>query len=125
MNLPSELYKPTAFWSLGSASGIVFLVCNVLIYLYPPFREWKIIPLIISIIVSYIGVYFLEKKTRQDYILALFNAFLIFASATGINTISSQLPIGNQHHSMPPSQTDTQINLGSQGGNQRFFQMWY
>jgi hypothetical protein len=125
MNLPPELYKSSTFWSLGSASGIVFVVSNVLIYLYPPFLTWKIVPFVISVVVSYSGVFMLEKRTAQDYVLALFNAFLLFSSATGLNVISSQIPPAFQKTEKHASVSNIPASVEDKFENPKFFQMWY
>lgn len=87
-----------SFTTLAGATGIVYIVCGVFQSVFDFSPKW--FALIISILVSLVGIQFDHQPTPGNplfsmavkYTVALLNGFLIFAAATGSNQLIAGKP---------------------------------
>lgn len=82
-----ELFTIASLLSLQGSSAAALLVPNVLTYLigdaFKPYKKW--ISFALAIALSYLVAALAKGTDWTKWILALFNGFLVFASAVGIN----------------------------------------
>ncbi len=90
---PKEFFTFGSFSTLAGTTGIVYIICGVFQSVFNFSPRW--FALIISILVSFIGIQFNYQLAANNYfisysikyIIALLNGFLIFATATGSNQL--------------------------------------
>jgi len=95
MNLPNEFFTMNSFATLSGASGIVFMATSVIKYLTNGRYNPKWLAFVMSELVSFVGIS-LAVNTKgaglmTGIIIGLLNGMLIFATALGINTVSTKL----------------------------------
>jgi hypothetical protein len=108
-NDANSLFTLTSLLSLQGSAIATMLIPNVLGYLigasFNPLRKWVAfaIAMLLSLLVAYVAT----SSDATKWIVAVFNGFLVFASAVGINQTGS----GGQG-----------VLLGA---NNRFFRSWF
>ena len=102
MNLPNELFTVNSLLTLAGAYGIVITVTAALNFLLDGKVAPKWIAFILSEMIAFIGAFALTAPPDNiglaiRILISLFNGFLIFATAFGLNTITTK------PESVPPS----------------------
>ncbi len=90
----SEYYTLASLLSFGGAIAAIALIPAVIVFLLPqaePFTRW--IAFVIALFLAYLGA-FVAPGDWTRWIVAAFNAFVLFAAALGVNQIST--PIGDR-----------------------------
>ena len=82
-----ELFTIASLLSLQGSSAAALLIPNVLTYLigdaFKPYKKW--VSFAIAMILAYLVAVLAQSADWTRWIVALFNGFLVFASAVGIN----------------------------------------
>ncbi len=98
--VPTELITNKTLYTLTGASAAVWIVCLVIhSILHKSVNNpdvYKVIALTLSLLISISIVFKKRKKKYEDWLLSVINAFLIFIYATGFNSISSNVFIGEE-----------------------------
>ncbi len=96
-----ELFDKKTFFTLGGTSLAVWLLCLVISNFDPQAKiftptHYRFIALTISFVLAILIVVKEKNKSKiEDWIIAFFNALLIFVNASGLNAISSKLTFEN------------------------------
>jgi len=95
MNLPNEFFTVNSFLTLAGAYGIVITVTAAINYLLDGKVAPKWIAFVLSEMIAFIGAFALIVPPDNvplliRILIALFNGFLIFATAFGLNTITTK-----------------------------------
>jgi len=95
MSLPNEFFTVNSFLTLAGAYGIVLTVTAALNFLFDGKIAPKWIAVILSEMISFIGAFALTDPPDNvalaiRILIALFNGFLIFATAFGLNAITTK-----------------------------------
>jgi hypothetical protein len=95
MQIPNDFFTATSIITLAGASAAVLLVTSVIGYLFnlktsQTVKKW--LSLVLSFALSFFAASLVKNKTTSIWIVAAFNSFLIFATATGANTIYGATP---------------------------------
>jgi len=89
--LPSELYTVRTFYTLGGASTGVWIfsaVCGN--FISPNHLGWlRALALVMALVISLADATRENGRARHELLVAFFNGLLIYASATGINAVST------------------------------------
>lgn len=87
----NALFTLQSLLSLQGAAVAALVVPNALTYLigpaFQPYQKW--VAFIVSLGLAFLTAALAEEKSWTKWVLALFNGFLIFASAVGINQTAS------------------------------------
>ena len=81
IELPQQLFTPESFGTLAGATAATIVITNTvqsLTHLNP-----KLTGFIVAMIVSFTGVILTSGAEVIHYVMAFFNGFLIYATATG------------------------------------------
>jgi hypothetical protein len=80
---PSELFTPVNIAALGVATAAVIAVTNTFkaLFSFPPKRT----AFVASLVIAYLTVAMKPMPPWYEWVLAFFNACLLFCSATGLN----------------------------------------
>ncbi len=106
-SIPNELFSPVNIVGLGVATAAVNAATNTarkLTKRLPP--QW--IAFAAALVIAYLTVLLKDRPHLVDWILAFFNACLLFCSAFGINEVAGAQGTGGQGFVHP----------------QRFFASW-
>ena len=91
MVLPDDFFTLTTFSTLAGCSLVVYVVTGVVAYMLNSnnleLKKW--LSFVLSFVVAFIGVLFIEHPIWSSWVMAFFNGFLIFATTIGGNTILS------------------------------------
>lgn len=79
--LPKEFFTIPTFGTLGGCALVTWVVSGVLSGVFQ--IELKIIGLIVSIVVAYVGLFLSKDRQKAQYIITFFNGFLIYATVIG------------------------------------------
>jgi hypothetical protein len=95
MNLPNEFFTVSSFLTLTAATTIVSVVTATINYLSDGKIKLKWIAFLLSELISFIGAFALMAAPENvglavRILIALFNGCLIFATAVGLNTITTK-----------------------------------
>lgn len=88
--------------SLQGSAAAALLVPNVLVYLigesFRPNAKW--VAFLISLVLAYMVAYLAVAANKMKWVVAFFNACLIFASAVGINEAANKqtMPQAQEKH---------------------------
>lgn len=92
VTIKGDLYTPSSIGTLSGATAIVFFITNGCQ------RAWNFNPkwfgLVVSIIVSLCGVYFLTDGEPVQYFCGIVNGFVIYASAGGSTQAAASIATG-------------------------------
>lgn len=108
------LFTLTSLLSLQGAAAASLLVPNVFTYLigpnFKPYEKW--VSFGIAMVLALLTAFIASDTNVLKWVVAVFNGFLIFASAIGVNEMAA--------HSR-------QQNLGTlaSGAKPRFFHSWF
>ncbi len=106
---PQDFFTWGSFTTLIGATGIVYIVCGAIQQAFNFSPKWfaLAISMIVSFIAAYIGIVTLKSIDPKDlsaaqkqmlqqifiiYLLAIFNGFLIYMTATGTNQLIAPKP---------------------------------
>ncbi len=107
------LFTLTSLLSLQGAAAASLLVPNVLTYLIgPPFKPYeKWASFAIALVLALLTAFIASDANVLKWVVAVFNGFLIFASAIGVNEMAAH----------------SRQNLGTlaAGAKPRFFHSWF
>lgn len=119
MGVPTDYFKPESFLVLGSASVMIVIASNTYQYLLN--SQPKYFGFICSLVIAYLGVILKADGTWVDYILAFFNACLLFSCASGIQIVRQNSPIKGRRSKKFGGTVDSEtIRKG-----RRFWDSWY
>jgi len=108
------LFTLTSLVSLQGAAAASLIVPNVLTYLigasFKPYEKW--VAFAIAMLLSLLTALLAPSPDFTKWIVAVFNGFLIFASAIGINEAAART--GGE-----------QLGTLSRGAKPRFFHSWF
>jgi len=92
--LTGEFYDQKSFFSLGGAATAVWVFTNVIgnVFGLDIGNKYRWIALFLSVFISYLGAYQIKKMNLVSGTLTIFNGFLIFVAASGINAINHGIP---------------------------------
>jgi uncharacterized membrane protein HdeD (DUF308 family) len=95
MNLPSEFFTVNSLLTLAGATAIVVVVTATISYLSDGKINPKWITFVLSELISFIGAFALAAPPENvdaaiRILIAFFNGCLIFATAVGLNTITTK-----------------------------------
>ncbi|GAB3936422.1 hypothetical protein [Micromonospora vulcania] len=103
----NDLFTWTALGTIAGASAATLLAANVIGGLIGPSgdkaRKW--IAIGVALVLSYLTAAFADEAGGEKWIIAFFNALVIFSAALGIN----QFPPGNRQ---PTQASPTQVAAG-------------
>lgn len=85
MELPDQLFSTASLASVGGATVIVTVVTNALRQLTSAPAKW--IAFITALLISSLVVVLNDARLWHDWILAFFNACLVFCTALGLNEV--------------------------------------
>lgn len=88
---PSELYTARTFYTLGGASMAVWIfaaICGQYIG-SGHLHLLRGLALVVALVISFAGAAQQKSRAFRDLLVAFFNGLLIYASATGINAVST------------------------------------
>ncbi|WP_410817696.1 hypothetical protein [Micromonospora sp. 050-3] len=109
----NDLFTWAALGSIAGASAATLLATNVIGGLIGPsgdkLRKW--IAIAIALLLSYVTAAFADEAGGEKWVIAFFNALVIFSAALGVN----QFPPGNRQA------TPTQV---ASGREPRVFRSW-
>ncbi len=93
--MPSALYTTGTFYTLGGASTGVWMFAAVFGQYFGPHLNWlRGLALVIAVVISFVDASRRHQTARSDLVVAFFNGLLIYASATGINAVSTGTGFG-------------------------------
>jgi thiol:disulfide interchange protein len=95
MEIPEELFTAATLFTLSGLATAVWIITSVIGYLFPSpnIQKWKKwIGLVLSFGLVIFGTFFLEEKNALTWVVAVVNAFLVYLTAVGINTVVSARP---------------------------------
>jgi hypothetical protein len=87
MPLPDQLFTPTNIASLGVATAAVNVVANALYKLAKWSPKWT--AFVCSLAIAYLAVFMESAPQWYEWLLAFFNACLLFCSALGVNELGA------------------------------------
>lgn len=90
MTIPNDFFTVTSLGTLAGASAAVFIVTSIVgsfINATSSQNFKKIASLVLSFILAYLAASLIEDKSVTTWIVAFFNACLIYMTATGVNAI--------------------------------------
>jgi len=95
MDLPNEFFTVNSFLTLAGSYGIVVIVTAAINYLIEGKIPPKWIAFVLSESISFIAAFALTAPPDKlglaiRILVAVFNGFLIFATALGLNTITTK-----------------------------------
>ena len=95
MNLPNEFFTVNSLVTLAGATAVVVVVTATLHYLSDGKIKPKWPAFILSELISFVGALVLTAPPKNiglavRILIALFNGCLIFATAVGLNTITTK-----------------------------------
>ncbi|MCF0096759.1 hypothetical protein [Micromonospora sp. MH99] len=109
----NDLFTWAALGTIAGASAATLLATNVIGALLGPsgdkLRKW--IAIVIALLLSYLTAAFADEAGGEKWVIAFFNALVIFSAALGV----SQFPPGNRQA------TPTQL---ASGREPRVFRSW-
>ncbi|MDG4810326.1 hypothetical protein O7634_26535 [Micromonospora sp. WMMD1120] len=112
----NDLFTWAALGTIAGASAATLLATNVIGGLIGPsgdkLRKW--IAIAIALLLSYGTAAFADDAGGEKWVIAFFNALVIFSAALGVN----QFPPGNRQATQP---SPTQV---AQGREPRIFRSW-
>ncbi|MGW3894935.1 hypothetical protein ACWD6L_07030 [Micromonospora profundi] len=112
----NDLFTWAALGSMAGASAATLLATNVIGGLIGPsgdkLRKW--IAIAIALLLSYVTAAFADDAGGEKWIIAFFNALVIFSAALGVN----QFPPGNRQATQA---SPTQV---AQGREPRVLRSW-
>lgn len=83
----SQLFTIESLLSLQGAATAAVLVPSVLLYLlgdrFLPYAKWT--SFVVAVMLAFLSALLAKEATGVKWIVALFNSFLIFAAAVGVN----------------------------------------
>lgn len=79
--LPKEFFTIPTFGTLGGCALVTWVVSGVLSGVFQ--IDLKIIGLIVSVVVAYVGLFLSKDRQKAQYIITFFNGFLIYATVIG------------------------------------------
>ena len=82
-NLPNELFTTINIASVGVATAAITVVTNALFMLFKLPQKWT--AFCTSLLIAYIIMFIKVDQHWYDWVMAFFNACLLFCSAFGIN----------------------------------------
>lgn len=90
--IQGDLFTTSSLGTLAGAIAAVYIICSTLQAVFNFNPKW--LALLVSVLVSYTGAYLSTSSDGEvsKYIVALFNGFLIYTSATGTNQIIGTKP---------------------------------
>ncbi|MGB0789374.1 MAG: hypothetical protein ACPGQR_07535, partial [Marinirhabdus sp.] len=97
----NDFYRSSTFFTLGGASGAVWMVCLVIANLDPGSefltpKTFRFIAVGLSLAIAVMMLLRKKiKKKAEHWMLAFFNGLLIFVNASGLNAISSKVSFEN------------------------------
>lgn len=88
--ITGEFYDQKSFFSLGGAATAVWIFTNVIgnVFELDLVNNYKWLGLFLSIFIAFLGSYQINKIDVVSGTLTIFNGFLIFVAASGINAIN-------------------------------------
>ncbi|NHE57570.1 hypothetical protein [Cyclobacterium plantarum] len=88
--ITGEFYDQKSFFSLGGAATAVWIFTNVIgnVFELDLVNNYKWLGLFLSIFIAFLGSYKIKKIDVVSGTLTIFNGFLIFVAASGINAIN-------------------------------------
>jgi hypothetical protein len=92
-SFPKELYTPRVLASLGGASTAVLVASGSIGNAFSFNPKW--LSFLLALLVAFAGLCLLEDKNKWNFpmiLIALLNGTLIYAQATGINTLDQAIP---------------------------------
>lgn len=110
----NALFTLTSLLSLQGATAAALLVPNVLTYLiganFKPYEKW--VAFAIAMALALVTAFIASDPSILKWLVAVFNGFLIFASAIGVNEMAAR---------------SGQANLGTltPGAKPTFFHSWF
>ena len=90
----NEFFTPTSIVSVGVASGAVTMAANAMYKLFGV--QQKYTAAVASLVLAYGHVAIKDKPIPFDWVLALFNAFLLFCTAMGMNDVGDRVVPGKK-----------------------------
>jgi uncharacterized membrane protein YjjP (DUF1212 family) len=95
MDLPNEFFTVNSFATLAGATAIVWVSTSVIKFLLDGKIQVKWIAFVLSELVSFLGAFYLTAPPEKislvvRALIALINGFLIFATALGLNAITTK-----------------------------------
>lgn len=88
----NSLFTLTSLLSLQGAAAASLLVPNVFTYLiganFKPYEKW--VAFAIAMVLSLVTAFIATDTNILKWLVALFNGFLIFASAIGVNEMAAR-----------------------------------
>jgi hypothetical protein len=121
MNELDSLFTIASLVSLQGSAAAALLVPNVLTYLvgnaFKPYAKW--VSFAISMGLAYLVAALAPDSEWTKWIVALFNGFLVFASAVGINEAAGGRAVAE------PGLMGVGDETGAAPGGGRFFESWF
>jgi hypothetical protein len=110
----NALFTLTSLLSLQGAAAACLLVPNVMTYLiganFKPYEKW--VAFAIAMVLALVTAYIAADASLLKWLVAVFNGFLIFASAIGVNEMAARTGGAN-------------LKTLSPGAKPRFFHSWF
>jgi hypothetical protein len=119
MGLPNDFYTVSSLFTLSGSSTAIWIITSVLGDLFKSglkkgTKKW--IALILSFVFSLLGATLVTDKNLLVWVAALVNAFFIYFTSVGLNTVTSK---SNARKSSPIRKT------GASGSTNNFFESWW
>jgi MFS superfamily sulfate permease-like transporter len=84
---PNELFGPANIVTTAGATAAVTFATNAICYLIPRLpRKWP--AFVGALVIAYLAVMLKDAPLWYEWILAFFNACLLFCSALGLNAVA-------------------------------------
>jgi MFS superfamily sulfate permease-like transporter len=84
---PNELFGPANIVTTAGATAAVTFATNAICYLVPWLaRKWP--AFVMALIIAYLAVMMKDAPVWYEWVLAFFNACLLFCSALGLNAVA-------------------------------------
>jgi hypothetical protein len=88
----NALFTLTSLLSLQGAAAACLLVPNVLTFLvganFKPYEKW--VAFAIAMVLALVSAFIASEASILKWLVAVFNGFLIFASAIGVNEMAAR-----------------------------------
>lgn len=119
MGIPDDFYTVSSLFTLTGSSTAVWIITSVVgdllgSKLKKKAKKW--LGLALSIAFMLLAAIFVSEKTVLTWVVALVNAFLVYLTAVGINSVTSQAKTRESGSPVKPTSGE------GEGG---FFEPWW
>lgn len=126
--MPNELFSPTNVAGIAIATAAVTVATNAIAYMIPKIGK-KYTAFVFSLIIAYLVLFITKPENWYDWVLAFFNACLLYCSALGINqTVMAGSNADSpqiQNYDEPEERSFTATETMVRTKTKTFFQSWF